>query len=184
MWFKVRRLVWIRIHAWGACGPGFKSQRPPPSYARKSTSTFSILASFFAQRMLYSASRRTSAVFYCMDCVFWCGRCTEPIMRGKRSVNRIALSEACDQFKGSSPKKPLLAPRILDSKKNLLLAVINRLAKHLTMTDASKMLTWQSSLKWLSLRQCYFKQRFTCFGMPKINSSSAGSILPLFLCSL
>ncbi len=23
-----RRLAWIRIHAWGACDPGFKSQRP------------------------------------------------------------------------------------------------------------------------------------------------------------
>ena len=23
-----RRLVWTRIHAWGACDPGFKSQRP------------------------------------------------------------------------------------------------------------------------------------------------------------
>src|SRR4030066_1993486 len=23
-----RRLAWTRIHAWGACDPGFKSQRP------------------------------------------------------------------------------------------------------------------------------------------------------------
>jgi hypothetical protein len=28
MYYVVKPLDWIRIHAWGACDPGFKSQRP------------------------------------------------------------------------------------------------------------------------------------------------------------
>ena len=27
-WTWGRRLAWFRIHAWGVCDPGFKSQRP------------------------------------------------------------------------------------------------------------------------------------------------------------
>ncbi|MDI9576934.1 MAG: hypothetical protein QM398_02220 [Thermoproteota archaeon] len=50
-------------------------------------------------------SMLSADVLYCCDCVFWCGRCTEPTMKGRRSVNRIASSEACDQFKGGSQKK-------------------------------------------------------------------------------
>lgn len=41
----------------------------------------------------------SNQVFYCMDCVSWCGRCSEPTMKGKKSVNRIASSEACSAFK-------------------------------------------------------------------------------------
>ena len=32
-------------------------------------------------------------------CVFWCGRCTEPTMKGRKSVNRIASGEICSAFK-------------------------------------------------------------------------------------
>ena len=39
-----RRLAWTRIHAWGACDPGFKSQRPH----HNNTSSFdSILLAIF-----------------------------------------------------------------------------------------------------------------------------------------
>ena len=46
-----------------------------------------------------SVGSLSAKVLYCMDCVFWCGRCAEPTMQGKRSINRIALSEACEKFK-------------------------------------------------------------------------------------
>jgi hypothetical protein len=42
-----------------------------------------------------------SEAFRCVDCVFWCGRCTEPTMHGKNAINRIALSSACENFVGS-----------------------------------------------------------------------------------
>jgi hypothetical protein len=40
----------------------------------------------------------SAQVFYCMDCVFWCGRCTEPSMQGKKAIGRIASSEACEKI--------------------------------------------------------------------------------------
>jgi hypothetical protein len=36
---------------------------------------------------------------YCVDCVFWCGRCTEPTLQGRKSVNRVASSDACERLK-------------------------------------------------------------------------------------
>jgi hypothetical protein len=49
----------------------------------------------------------SAQVFYCMDCVFWCGRCTEPSMQGKKAVGRIALSEACSKFRGKKQSGPV-----------------------------------------------------------------------------
>ena len=37
-------------------------------------------------------------VFFCSDCIFWCGRCSEPSLRGKKSLNLLASSNACDKF--------------------------------------------------------------------------------------
>lgn len=47
---------------------------------------------------------------YCMDCFFWCGRCTEPYMTGKKSINRTASSGACPSFrtKGKQRKETSL----------------------------------------------------------------------------
>ena len=35
----------------------------------------------------------------CFDCTFWCGRCTEPTLEGRKTVNRIATSDACSAIK-------------------------------------------------------------------------------------
>ncbi len=32
-------------------------------------------------------------------------RCSEPVVRGKRSVNRVVSSEACERFKNSAKKQ-------------------------------------------------------------------------------
>jgi hypothetical protein len=40
----------------------------------------------------------TLKVFFYSDCVFWCGRCTEPTLMGKKSVNQPASSPACDKI--------------------------------------------------------------------------------------
>ncbi len=45
------------------------------------------------------AGLQPTQVLYCMDCSFWCGRCVEPSMQGKRSVGRVASSDACEKFK-------------------------------------------------------------------------------------
>jgi hypothetical protein len=34
----------------------------------------------------------------CMDCTFWCGRCSEPALKGKKSINQLASSCACSNF--------------------------------------------------------------------------------------
>jgi hypothetical protein len=34
----------------------------------------------------------------CMDCVFWCGRCSEPALNGRKSINQLASSSACSKF--------------------------------------------------------------------------------------
>ncbi len=39
-----------------------------------------------------------SAQSLCMDCVFWCGMCVESSLQGRRAINRIASSEACEKF--------------------------------------------------------------------------------------
>ncbi len=46
-------------------------------------------------------------VLYCLDCVFWCGRCTEQSLVGRKSVGRIASSEVCSSFRprGKQPKE-------------------------------------------------------------------------------
>jgi hypothetical protein len=80
----------------------------PPSYVRKGTSLFSFLASFVEhlERPTLGAKRSESKVFLCMDCVFWCGRCSEPTLKGKKSINQLASSYACPQFqpRGGSQK--------------------------------------------------------------------------------
>ena len=40
----------------------------------------------------------SSNIFLCMDCVFWCGRCSEPTLKGKKSINQLASSCACSKF--------------------------------------------------------------------------------------
>jgi hypothetical protein len=43
----------------------------------------------------------SAQVLFCMDCVFWCGRCVEPTLaHTKMAVNKIASSEACSKFRG------------------------------------------------------------------------------------
>lgn len=47
----------------------------------------------------------TEQVYHCLDCSFWCGRCSEPSMAGKRSVNRLASSDACSVFSRRGAKR-------------------------------------------------------------------------------
>lgn len=51
-----RRLAWIRIHAWGACDPGFKSQRP-----HHSSNDFELFLSFFLIASIF-------LIFYLRTC--------------------------------------------------------------------------------------------------------------------
>ena len=37
-------------------------------------------------------------VLICSDCVFWCERCSEPLLAGKKSLNQLASSTVCDKF--------------------------------------------------------------------------------------
>ena len=47
-----------------------------------------------------------SVVPQCMDCHFWCGRCSEPTLNGKKSINCLASSDACFKFAPrGQPKK-------------------------------------------------------------------------------
>ena len=45
-------------------------------------------------------------VFVCADCVFWCGRCSESSLTGKKSINQLASSYGCSkgQPRGGSHK--------------------------------------------------------------------------------
>ena len=37
-------------------------------------------------------------VFECLDCAFWCGRCSETSQQGRGRFNHIASSAACERF--------------------------------------------------------------------------------------
>jgi hypothetical protein len=39
-----------------------------------------------------------SEVFLCSDCSFWCGRCSESAVKGKKSLYRLASSFVCERF--------------------------------------------------------------------------------------
>ena len=49
-------------------------------------------------QFVYNALSALQEIFVCSDCVFWCGRCIEPTLVGKKSINKVASSPACDKF--------------------------------------------------------------------------------------
>src|SRR5208283_3005008 len=62
----------------------------PPTYVRKSTSFFSFFE--YLESPTLGAKNLESNVSLCMGCVFWCGRCSELTLKGKKSINQLASS--------------------------------------------------------------------------------------------
>jgi hypothetical protein len=60
-----RRLAWIRIHAWGACDPGFKSQRPHHNSSGPIGDDFT---QFFSHFIFASCALACPLIVTVMDC--------------------------------------------------------------------------------------------------------------------
>jgi hypothetical protein len=50
------------------------------------------------QLTITSAKESAASSAFCIDCFYWRGRCAEPTLEGRKSINRLALSEACAKF--------------------------------------------------------------------------------------
>ena len=69
--------------------------RQPLFQVKKCTKTQ--VGSFFFFHFLVLGSDAAEEL-RCMDCAFWCGRCSEPSLKGKKSINQLASSRACSNF--------------------------------------------------------------------------------------